>query len=997
VEGAGYGTFAHGIRPRRRKYLAAVLLSVAVIGVCAVAFMQHESSSVAETEELYYKSYKSGCVRPADYWRDDLKSNKVVKIHCYSDCSKSHGTVKGTSAFTLDSSPCVAAYKNGLIKGKAGDIRIRYAGLQTIYYRNQVGSELLQYNHGFKKEAFVFVLQACNTTKVVPNKAPAKGGADVTIIGENFGIMNDEPQATVGGRACAPTTWLSNKKILCRVPPGTGRDLPVAVTVTGRTSVLKNGFSYEAPKITKIVPNAGPAIGEVVTILGSNFGTTDSKTLRAKIGGKPCLSIKWVSDAKLLCSVPPLADKAHSLSISLDGNVGTLANAFVVNGPHVLSVEPSRWPATGKTTLTIHGTGFGLTDSQPVVTIGAAACLDTTWVNDKEITCQVQPGLAAELDVSVTVAGLKGTKDRGFELLAPQIDSITPSAFPATGGEKLVIQGESFGYYSVPVTVELGDYSCADAKWESNERISCVVPNGLSGVVDVRITVGENSAEKERAYTMMAPVITGITPAKLPSIGSGREITIHGSNFGYSDKKPTVLIGHTSCGGVEWLSNEQIRCAVPVALAGDADVTVTVKGNMARNPDGFHFSPPDVLYFEPPHLPATGGDMLTIHGKNFGFSQSTVDVKIGGRVCNKAKWVSDRVITCVAPAVKAGTMDVQVTVGPNTGENSGTFVMRAPKIKAVTPSQGPAAGGQVVTLVGSDFGFRDTNPVVHIGRNLCGNTKWVSNAAVTCQLPIGVAGVQDVSIMVVNNSATRTRLYTMLPPIVKQVLPSNGPKFGGSSITIMGENFGFIKQQPKIMLGTEPCMSPSWVSDTELTCTAPPGKPTDVTMTVEFGSNAVSLQHGWKWNDCHNVTFTDDDSHTTWNSYCAPDLCNYRTGDNSIMAFKFRDVTFNTPLQEAALVFSVALDDHYSIPPRQYSIDATLNGQSLTTLQPLTGVQHGAPSNSAFNNFVDYSIPIGKDMLSSVRSVDTNKVDITVHAGADNFVVVKKAALVVCS
>ena len=63
-------------------------------------------------------------------------------------------------------------------------------------------------------------------------------------------------------------------------------------------------------------------------------------------------------------------------------------------------------------------------------------------------------------------------------------------------------------------------------------------------------------------------------------------------------------------------------------------------------------------------------------------------------------------------------------------------------------------------------------------------------------------------------------------------------------------------------------------------------------------------------------------------------------------------------LQEAALVFSMALDDHYSIPTRDYKIDASLNGQNLMYNHPLLSVEHGTPANSAFRNFVDYSIPI---------------------------------------
>ena len=51
-------------------------------------------------------------------------------------------------------------------------------------------------------ETFVFVLQACDATKAMPDTAPTRGGADITIVGNNFGIMNDMPQ--VQFRACSP-------------------------------------------------------------------------------------------------------------------------------------------------------------------------------------------------------------------------------------------------------------------------------------------------------------------------------------------------------------------------------------------------------------------------------------------------------------------------------------------------------------------------------------------------------------------------------------------------------------------------------------------------------------------------------------------------------------------------------------------------------------------------------------------------------------------------
>jgi hypothetical protein len=74
----------------------------------------------------------------------------------------------------------------------------------------------------------------------------------------------------------------------------------------------------------------------------------------------------------------------------------------------------------------------------------------------------------------------------------------------------------------------------------------------------------------------------------------------------------------------------------------------------------------------------------------------------------------------------------------------------------------------------------------------------------------------------------------------------------------------------------------------------------------------ATITQAWIWSDCRNVSFSDRTSHTTWNSYCAPNLCNYRSSDGQIMSFEFDQVTFNTPLQEASIVLSIALDDHYT-------------------------------------------------------------------------------------
>ena len=55
-----------------------------------------------------------------------------------------------------------------------------------------------------------------------PRNGPPRGGFWVTIAGRNFGHLDTSPTASVGGRICLETYWMSNTQILCRGPPGVG-------------------------------------------------------------------------------------------------------------------------------------------------------------------------------------------------------------------------------------------------------------------------------------------------------------------------------------------------------------------------------------------------------------------------------------------------------------------------------------------------------------------------------------------------------------------------------------------------------------------------------------------------------------------------------------------------------------------------------------------------------------------------------------------------------
>jgi len=112
--------------------------------------------------------------------------------------------------------------------------------------------------------------------------------------------------------------------IQCRTPAGAGPGVDITISWQGVPYVLHNWFRYQDPVIRSITPSLVDFKGKVsVTISGSNFGPNTMWTATTAGGatsslsqvasvevytriGVRCSNILWVSDEKLVCTVPAL-------------------------------------------------------------------------------------------------------------------------------------------------------------------------------------------------------------------------------------------------------------------------------------------------------------------------------------------------------------------------------------------------------------------------------------------------------------------------------------------------------------------------------------------------------------------------------------------------------------------------------------------------------------------------------------------------------------------
>ncbi|AVZ76801.1 cell surface protein [Streptomyces lunaelactis] len=141
----------------------------------------------------------------------------------------------------------------------------------------------------------------------------------------------------------------------------------------------------------------------------------------------------------------------------------------------------------------------------------------------------------------------------------------------------------------------------------------------------------------------------------------------------------------------------------------------------------------------------------------------------------------------------------------------------------ITQNQGSTAGGQTVTVTGTDLGGATA---VNFGTKpaaITGNTA----GSVSVITPTG-AGVVGVTVVTPGGVGGPEPFFYLPPPVILSVSPGSGPVAGGSTITISGR---YLASATTVQFGGS-TVTPTVVSDQELTVVSPTGAASTVALAV---------------------------------------------------------------------------------------------------------------------------------------------------------------------
>jgi hypothetical protein len=171
------------------------------------------------------------------------------------------------------------------------------------------------------------------------------------------------------------------------------------------------------------------------------------------------------------------------------------------------------------------------------------------------------------------------------------------------------------------------------------------------------------------------------------------------------------------------------------------------------------------------------------------------------------------------------------------------------KLEAVNPERGSVLGGTSVLLEGSGLG--GNNVVVAFGEVAATDVVVLSAEALLVVSPPGVdPGAVDIVVANAQGFAQRNVAYVYNdPPMISAVDPAEGPRVGGTTVTVTGTGFlEFEAGDTRVTFDGEPADGVEVVSDTQLTVTVPPGMPNTIaTIDISNENGAAELPESYRY------------------------------------------------------------------------------------------------------------------------------------------------------
>lgn len=498
---------------------------------------------------------------------------------------------------------------------------------------------------------------------------------------------------------------------------------------TGTIKLDGGAKSTTSPHLTLALHATNPTAGDPVSdmafsINGGAFGA-------------------WQPYATTANLTVPTGDGAKTVTVEYRNGAGAVSTAtatiyLIQHPPTVTSLSPTSGPTAGGNIVTVKGTKFA---PGATVKFGSAASPKVTFVSATQLTAKAPGNPVGKVNVTVsTPAGSSPASSADlYAYGVPAVTSVAPEAGPTAGGTTVTIRGSNF---TSAMTVRFGSVASSSVTFVSATQVKAKAPAHSAAAVDIVVhnAAGTSPAGSGDVYIYGVPKVTSVSPNSGP-IGGGNPVTITGTGFVHG---ATVKFGATASAAVTFVSATQLKAKAPAHGAGAVGVSVhTPAGTSAAAANAVYaYGAPTITSLTPNAGPAAGGNTVTINGTGFAPGAT---VRFDTATSTTVTFVSGTQLKAKAPAHAAATIHVTVHTAAGAQGNATTnaYAYGPPKVTSVSPSAGPTAGGNTVTITGGSF---VPGATVIFGSTPSASVTFASSTQLKAKAPAHAAATVDVKV-----------------------------------------------------------------------------------------------------------------------------------------------------------------------------------------------------------------------------------------------------------
>ncbi|XP_067833370.1 fibrocystin-L-like [Heptranchias perlo] len=620
--------------------------------------------------------------------------------------------------------------------------------------------------------------------------------------------------------------------------------------VEGFTLFLSPCYS---PTINSITPTNG-TMYDRLTITGTGFSNISCAN-EVRVGAHPCI-VENSTENELLCWLDPegvmdvgiaalVSVTVHNLGTAINTLADEFSRRFVLL-PHIDNISPSVGSTTGKTRVTIAGSGFGGDVNAVQVLLANVPC-SLVAVNYTHVTCDSSASIASSGTVELSVHGRRavcsGTCDYSYHESATPVVLNISSNLLSTVDTELTISGSGFGSRVDMAFVLVGDARFVPGD-VSDTSMNCTVGPVPVGQHTLRVLI-LNKGLSLGGVSVTSTARASLWPAS-GGVNGGTTLSITGNGF---IKGETTVTVHGSPCHVLSVTPGEVQCVAPACPPGAVDVNVAVRStvyplltftcNQTETPDILAVSPTTGL----------SGTTIAIVGLSFGSVASDIAVSIDNVLCN-VTMVNDSYVECVVGNHAGGTFPIILKHARRGYAGSGLLFQYELNITSIIPTQGSFGGGSLLTVRGA--GFDQWKSQVFMCDGECRVESLASTSSTLyCRVPPnnGTEPQQMCDVVVLNGDDS-TQLssgftYTSaLTPVITAVDPRRGGTAGGTKLTITGAGFSSNINETDVTIAEAPC-DIQFVNETNIVCVTnaqSPSQRTKVKVNVK-GNGIAKLDH----------------------------------------------------------------------------------------------------------------------------------------------------------